>query len=462
MPRKRVLLSAPPLTPSRDMETLYAALSQLQPVPIITVLPSEGGEKRGTVTEFTTKGGDGENGLGEVPEEFTELVHFRRRFSVLKSHIATAICDYLQEKQREKEAGNEQSRRQSRLWHLRNTYLDDAEDLPEWVVKANRLLNTVPANTDEAYDKAEGLFPMARFIVNPLRFERQAVNPPIKKTIPSLHPTLLHPIPDIRFEHERHKRNTVWCLEDIRTFLRMYFTFPKKFKEIHKHLPHKTMGDLVQFYYLLKMPFRLKKKVRQQAIQFRRSKSGLEQLIETHIEKIILKVEKIAGKFPSAQRQQDLGLPVSFFSMEELTKVGESLCVDRKNAPRTEDVQVQETEILYYWEPVEKTETELEVLQNAYKKRYGKGSSDYKEYARYKEYAYGGERIQDEGTSEQVRQWTYANKKEFMKLFQIHGRNWEAISTAMDSKTPGQVKGFYETYRKKLNLDALEPPISAV
>jgi hypothetical protein len=369
--------------------------------------------------------------------------------------MTTAITHYLASKTSQNEASAAQATKQYDLWTQRNNYLDEAEDIPEWVSKANSLLGTEITGVDEAYDRAENLFPAARFIVDPARFGRQAMQPSAQK-VHVKWPLTLERVTDVSHEHEMHKRNTVWRLEDIRTFLRMYFKFPKKFKEIHQHLPHKTPGELIQFYYLLKMPFRLKKRLRRQAIQFRRSKSNLEQLIETHISKILNKVQDLASHLPSVQRQSALGLSCSFLSMEELTALSQMMCKEeRQDAPRTEDVVMRENAVEYYWEPKDLAPAEIEVMHADYRKRFGKGSSDYKEYSRYKEYAYGGDRIQDEGPGEQERPWTYAQKKQFLKQFKLIGKNWEAL--VVESKTPAQVKAFYETYRKKLNLDALEP-----
>jgi len=406
---------------------------------------------------FTTRFSPLEPECSEAPPGFTALHQFRKQFSLFHKHITTAVSHYLTVHSNQTEATTAQSNKQYLVWTQRNNYLDEAEDIPEWVAKANSLLGTEITSVDEAYDRAENLFPVARFIVDPGRFERMAVQFPRKKENVQW-PLALERLGDAGYAHELHKRNTVWRLDDIHTFLRMYFKFPKKFKEIGQHLPHKTPGELIQFYYLLKMPFRLKKRLRRQAIQFRRSKSNLEHLIETHVDKILNQVQEIASHLPSVQCQSGLGLNCAFLSMQELRAVSQVMCQeDRQDAPRSEDVVVKEKAVEYYWEPKDLTPVELEVMHVDYRKRYGKGSSDYKEYARYKEYAYGGEKIQDEGPGEQARQWTYAQKKQFLKQFQILGKNWEELALVVESKTPSQLKAFYETYRKKLNLDALEP-----
>lgn len=446
-----------PAVLSTDMELLYGALSTGVQIPMITVRPAVSETKTAEPLQFTTRFSPSELVWNEAPAGFTALHQFRTRFSLFRTHFTTAVTHYLTDHSSQKEATNVQASKQYTVWTQRNNYLDEAEDIPEWVAKANSLLGTQITSVDEAYDRAENLFPVARFIVDPGRFERQAMQPPAKKENVQW-PLGLEKLRDVGYEHELHKRNTVWRLDDIRTFLRMFFKFPKKFKEIGQHLPHKTPGELIQFYYLLKMPFRLKKRLRRQAIQFRRSKSNLEQLIETHVDKILNQVQTLTSRLPSVQRQSALGLSCAFLSMEELTAVSQEMCrEDRQDAPRREDAVVMQKAVEFYWEPKDLTPVELEVMQVDYRKRYGKGSSDYKEYARYKEYAYGGEKIQDEGPGEQTRQWTYAQKKQFLKQFQILGKNWEALATVLESKTPSQVKAFYDTYRKKLNLDALEP-----
>lgn len=439
------------------MELLYTALSTGVQLSTVSVTTTPGLPKSSQPLSFVTRFSPTDPDSSQAPAEFTALHQFRRRFALFRRHITTSVTDYLLSQKKQQETVEAQTNKQYRLWTHRNVYLDDEEEIPEWVAKANSLLGMEITTVDAAYDRAEDLFPAARFIVDPTRFQRQAMQPPLLKTNVKW-PDRLQMVTDVVYQYELHKRNTIWRFEDIRTFLRMYFKFPKKFKDIRQHLPHKTPGDLIQLYYLLKMPFRLKKRIRRQAIQFRRNKSNLEQLIETHIDKILTKVQEISRTIPSVKRQMELGLPCSYLSMEELAAVTEVMCrEDRETAPRTADVAVRTTSVEYYCEMQDLTQVEIEVKQTDYRKRYGKGSSDYKEYARYKEYAYGGEKIQDEGPGEQEKQWTYAQKKQFLKQFKVVGKNWDELAQCVDGKTPSQVKAFYDTYRKKLNLDALEP-----
>jgi hypothetical protein len=87
----------------------------------------------------------------------------------------------------------------------------------------------------------------------------------------------------------------------------------------------------------------------------------------------------------------------------------------------------------------------------------------YRDYGKYKEYAYGGDRVQDEWPQEEsnvrrgTNQWTFDEKMKFIELFRQFGRNWEVISSKINTKTLSQVKNFFQNYKKKLNLENLEP-----
>ena len=59
-------------------------------------------------------------------------------------------------------------------------------------------------------------------------------------------------------QYEKYE-DTLWSKDEMQLFLEHYFCDPKDFKEISNHLPHKTMTQLIQFYYDVKEFFALKK-----------------------------------------------------------------------------------------------------------------------------------------------------------------------------------------------------------
>lgn len=89
--------------------------------------------------------------------------------------------------------------------------------------------------------------------------------------------------------------------------------------------------------------------------------------------------------------------------------------------------------------------------------------TDYQEYCYFKQWAFGAEKLQDEGLSNTLEnsrpgnsQWSYDEKMQFLSHFQEVGRDWNYISSKITSKTPNQVRNFYQNYKKKLNLEFLD------
>jgi hypothetical protein len=222
-------------------------------------------------------------------------------------------------------------------------------------------------------------------------------------------------VSDILAEHLEYKSINIWSISDIGTFLRYFFKIPKKFEEIKKYLPEKDLKEIIQLFYILKYQFKLKKYLR---IQARRRR---EELINEHTKKIIYSLKK---RFPS----QD------FLTQNDLTSL---MCKQKFSNPE-----------IYF----EKYGKDSSKLQHAMK--------DFQDYSKYKETAFGGEKIADEGNfnvEDQYRratsQWTYDEKMLFVKLFKQFGRNWSEIATQIQSKSPSQVRNFYQNYKKKLKLD---------
>jgi len=56
--------------------------------------------------------------------------------------------------------------------------------------------------------------------------------------------------------------------------------------------------------------------------------------------------------------------------------------------------------------------------------------------------------------------WTDAERDQIVKLLGQHGRKWNLLSQHVKTKTPEQIRNFYQNYKQKLNLDkiALAPP----
>lgn len=55
------------------------------------------------------------------------------------------------------------------------------------------------------------------------------------------------------------KKNYIWNKQEIRTFLEKYILYPKNFDKISQYLECKNTKQCVEFYYLTKNFFSLKK-----------------------------------------------------------------------------------------------------------------------------------------------------------------------------------------------------------
>ena len=53
--------------------------------------------------------------------------------------------------------------------------------------------------------------------------------------------------------------------------------------------------------------------------------------------------------------------------------------------------------------------------------------------------------------------WTNAEKNLIVNLLSQHGKNWHLLSQEVKTKTPGQIKNFFQNYKQKLNLGKVLP-----
>ena len=129
---------------------------------------------------------------------------------------------------------------------------------------------------------------------------------------------------------------------------------PKKFEDIKKFLPEKSLQEVIQLFYILKYQFKLKKRLR---VQARRKR---EDIIKDHAKKI---VEILRKKFQGKD----------FVSQIDLLSL-----VSKKKYSNPE----------VYFEKYGKDTSKIQQMMK-----------DFQDYSRYKESAFGGEKLTDEGPS---------------------------------------------------------------
>lgn len=189
----------------------------------------------------------------------------------------------------------------------------------------------------------------------------------------------------------------------------------------------------------MKFPLRLKKRLRLHAKQFRVNKSSVDSLISQDVDEIVDDLNKAFGTKRLKFTDHDL----SGLKMHNMYKPSED------------------------WAELTRNERFRESVEHA--EHYGKNMSFLSpctkvinEYERYKEYAFGGEQMTDEGfydpaeTRKVQAIWSLDEKMKFIELLKIHKRDWKAIAAEFEGKTVSQCKNFFQNYKKKLNLEAIE------
>lgn len=267
--------------------------------------------------------------------------------------------------------------------------------------------------TEEFADDSDvKLYINPRFLTDPERFNKNFT--PVTKFASYKFTDNFHKVSDPVSEHLKYRSDQVWSIAEIKAFLIEFFKNPKKFEDIKKTMPEKTTKDLVQLFYMMKYQFKLKKMLR---IQARRRRDDV---VTDHVTQIIQKIWKM---FPGKE----------WISQDEFSN---------------------------------RFTHHKEMTTEEYQDKYGKDTSrnntssrDFLDYSRYKEYAFGGHRIYDEGPilgedlERKGAQWSYEEKMDFIRHFKQLGRNWDEIAAKLGGKTSSQVRNFFQNYKKKLKLE---------
>jgi hypothetical protein len=196
---------------------------------------------------------------------------------------------------------------------------------------------------------------------------------------------------------------------------------------------------MIQSFFLMKYPLKLKKHLRLHAKQYRASKASLDTMISQDVEEIIQDLNEALGTKRLKFTDHDLGR-LSQHNMRES---------------------------LGNWEDFSRGERIKDSIE--YAEHHGKNLSTLtpctkviNEYERYKEYAFGGEQMTDEGSFDpgEIRRtqaiWSFDDKMKFIELLRIHKRDWKTIAGHFEGKSVSQCKNFFQNYKKKLGLEAIE------
>eukprot|EP01117_Protostelium_nocturnum_P015417 TRINITY_DN5978_c0_g3_i1.p1 TRINITY_DN5978_c0_g3~~TRINITY_DN5978_c0_g3_i1.p1 ORF type:complete len:1130 (-),score=362.84 TRINITY_DN5978_c0_g3_i1:39-3428(-) len=207
---------------------------------------------------------------------------------------------------------------------------------------------------------------------------------------------------------EREKKfANPWTEEERTIFVEYFLKFPKEFGEISARLQKKSTKDVVYFYYTNKKTLELKK------------------LLREHQNK----------KKPGRGRYNPRDLPPLLTSLS-------SPQIDSNNRtpkPRStaNSALASATALFQSREDELPTPIRRSTSQN---------------------------NIEPVGTNEETKKekekrvfWTDKEKSIFLKSLKTNGKNWKKIAVEIPTKTPSQVKNYFQNYKNKLNLHLVLP-----
>jgi hypothetical protein len=54
-----------------------------------------------------------------------------------------------------------------------------------------------------------------------------------------------------------------------------------------------------------------------------------------------------------------------------------------------------------------------------------------------------------------VQKWTDGEKREFLRHFAVHGKDWNQLTALIPTKTAAQIRNYYQNYKNRLGLQAI-------
>lgn len=405
---------------------------------------------------FETSFSLNDESYNSCPEIFTSLIESRNKILNERDHLKHLVKKRAIYDEYTKQYFAHAIQTETQTWEAKIKQQDESDVV--WIYTDE---GGVYMKGTEAESTLWEMSPKPRFITNPQRFD-------INKCMVSAFKTNMRR--DVRFyrtedpvkNHIDYKRYHVWTLDQISRFLEAFFKTPKKFEEIHKSLQEKNIKDLIQFFYLYKYPLKLKSYLRAHA-QVCKNRELRDGVIKSHVSEIMNRITKIL-KSTTEYKERSKRFSTLYFSDKDLEALNEHTdkvavtyitpdCPIYPSVRLFSELSSEEKfkKTVHYYQSYGKDETKISHSVKAYK-----------DYGKYKEYAYGGDRVQDEWPEESnvrrsTNQWTFDEKMKFIELFRQYGRNWELISSRITTKTLSQVKNFFQNYKKKLNLENLEP-----
>lgn len=205
------------------------------------------------------------------------------------------------------------------------------------------------------------------------------------------------PISQAKLENSSCK---YWFPEEVKLFKKLIRKYRKDFVKIASFLPNKTMKDVILFYYRKKYELKLG-----EILQLQRDEEVYEQI----------KASIIKNKTDKSRTQKEKPTARLNVSSQDIKTDPASTNLPKKNNEESDD-------------------------------------DDFK-YSKNKQIA----KKTSKKISKAKSHWTDDEKSIFMKYLTEYGKDWDRISGIIKTKTPSQVKNYFQNYRVKLNLYQLLP-----
>lgn len=291
-----------------------------------------------------------------------------------------------------------------------------------------------------------------------------------------------------------------WTEEEIRIFIQRFLMYPKNFVKIATYLENKTTADVIEFYFRQKHRLRLRELLRTHQLQKRGGNGWKSRLPMTHTKKggvSIMAGAKVSATEDGAEATYEVQTPGDEQTAEETTRWNEA----------EKDLLLEAmTRFGRDWKECanmvkSKTAAQCKNFFHNFKRKVNFDEA-LDRHSQLQQKAMGGARITrssakdvdesaaTEGTPEdmggdrsqgvsidtgddtesihgasseggfRLSHWTEDEKDTFVALYQQKGRDWKGIAAEMGSKTPNQVRNFYQNYKSKLNIPQSSAPPS--
>lgn len=251
------------------------------------------------------------------------------------------------------------------------------------------------------------------------------------------------------FTHGLHDAG-YWTDEEQRIFIDAYLASPKQFGRIAAKIPHKTPEQCVLYYYLHKKEINFKGLIFKQGPRKgrrggRRAKAKGNALLKDLRDGI----DEDDSMMDSSPTPDNAG---------GTSDSDHGVAPNGRGRPRTARLtsllaEATESEDDNYSEDNEGPSNHLVFIEEAggqsrKKARLDQGGSGESSTS-------GRGRGRGRGRGSHTTFWNTQEKGTFMKLLPIHGKNWAVISENIPSKTPLQVRNYFQNHSVELGLPAI-------